>query len=352
MRKVVILIMALVVCGCTTAPSGRYTRGAAYRTKSAHGKGDFIELEKLCRRHKLDYSFDTLDDMLIITSSDIDMKLLLASSLAYYNGNVLSIKDRPFYSNGKIFVPKELENIISSKPKKAEILRFLPLSLRTIVIDPGHGGKDPGAISNNGLREKGINLKVARYLKEELNAQGFRVYLTRDRDKYLTLQQRVEVAKYHNADLFISIHANANRSRKVKGLEIYYLSEKYLNDQAKDVVKYEDTSLRVNNRNHSRSAKGAVLDLIRSENTMRSVEFANTLARTLKRMGLNIKSPKGAPFYVLKNAYVPSVLVEIGYLTNAYEEKLIKKSHYQKQIAQGIALSVNRLNKYYARASR
>jgi len=197
--------------------------------------------------------------------------------------------------------------VVSSEPA-ARQQKFIPRSIKTIVIDPGHGGKDPGAISKHGLEEKYITLDIARYLKKDLTARGFKVYLTRNRDIYLTLKKRGQIAFRRHADLFISIHVNANRSRRVRGVEVYYLS---------------------------------------SRNTQ-SLYFARMIVSTLKSLGFKTRSPRRAAFVVLEYARTPAVLVETGYLSNSDEENLLKTAYYQKQIAYGIALSVHRLNLHYA----
>jgi len=325
-------------------------RDVPYKSyKPPYKKVSFWELKDFCKKYKLKYNFDTIDDIVEITSPDVDMRLLLTSGLIYFNGRVFSIKSVPFYSQGKIFVPGELANFFSLKSKEAFRLLPLPISIKTIVIDPGHGGKDPGAISRSGLKEKDVNLKVSRYLKSDLEAKGFKVYLTRDRDVYLTLKQRVELAKRYDADLFISIHANANRSRKVRGFEVYYLSERYFDSESKALVMAENASLGFEENNLSKNTSRIVWDLICTENNALSLEFANIVISTFKRMGFYTRLPRGAPFYVLKYAYIPSVLVEVGYLTNYNEEKLLRKSHYLKQVSKGIAISIDLLNRRYAK---
>ncbi len=305
------------------------------------------EIGRFCSRHNLKYSFNTLDDIVRISSGNLDIKLLLSSTFFYVNGRILSLGRPPFYRNGKIFIPLELERIIVSPPEKISVPSTLVV--QTVVIDPGHGGKDPGAVSRWGLKEKDVNLRIAKYLKKELERRGFKVYLTRDRDVYLTLRQRVNFAKRHRADMFISIHVNANRSRRVKGFEVYYLSDRYFDSESKALVMAENASLGFSEKSFPKDTRRIVWDLICSENNAFSLEFANTVVSTFKSMGFYTRPPKGAPFYVLKYAYVPSVLVEVGYLTNRYEERLLRKSYYLKQIARGLALSVSRINRCYAR---
>jgi len=181
-----------------------------------------------------------------------------------------------------------------------------------------------------------VNLKIAKILKKELEKKGFLVYLTRDKDKFLSLEERTRFAKEKGADLFISIHANSNRNRYIRGVEIYYLSP-YFSKKLKPfyLAKKEgdNYSLRF------------WQTLCYRNNTI-SGEFANCLVEVFKEMGFKV-APKRAKFYVLKYGYVPSVLVEIGYLSNYYEERLLRSRRYQRQVARAISLAVSALNDRY-----
>jgi len=352
MKKIFVYFGVILLSGCATVTSGNYH--PVYRGES----NAYSELNAFCKTHRLRYNFDTLDDIVHLTSSSADIKLLIDSHYAFYNGQIISLKRAPYYSKGKVFVPIELAGVVFVKKPPVSIssqtlppagYRFKPISIRTIVIDPGHGGKDPGAISRRGLKEKYITIKIARYLKKELQARGFKVYLTRNSDVYLTLRERVQFAKRHKADLFISVHANSNRSRRIRGTEVYYLSEKYFDSESKAVVMAENAPFHSSSGLFPKNTQRIVWDLMCVENNTISLDFANTVVSTLRSMGFKVRSPKGAPFYVLKYAYVPSILVESGYLSNSYEEKLLRKPYYQKQIAHGVALSVSILNRHYAK---
>ncbi|MCM8773413.1 MAG: N-acetylmuramoyl-L-alanine amidase [Candidatus Omnitrophica bacterium] len=307
-------------------------------------KGKFIELTEFCKKYRLKYNFDTIDDILYIKSSSKDIKLLLETSFMYFNGRIFSLSQPPFYSQGKIFIPKDIEDIVGERYKRE--LGKPYFFINTIVIDPGHGGKDPGAISKTGVKEKDLNLKIAKLLKKELEEKGFKVYLTRHSDIFLTLKERVELGKRYKADLFVSIHANANRAKEVSGVEVYYLSEKYVGNNLRslgltDEVLEDLDSLEYRSKFYQKFICG--------DNSKQSLDLANSIVSTMEEMGFKVKGPMGAPFYVLKYAYIPTVLVEIGYLTNPYEEKLLKRSYYLEQIAQAVAIGVDTLNRRYVR---
>jgi len=172
---------------------------------------------------------------------------------------------------------------------------------------------------------------------------GFKVILTRNKDVFVSLAQRANIAKQHNADLFVSIHANANRSRKVDGVEIYYLSPAHLKAQERSVRLARSENFQ--GKSMSLDTKAILWDLLIRKNYCLSVELSDIFYLTFKNLGFNIKPPRKAPFYVLKYAYVPSILIEMGYLSNVYEEKTLRKKYYQKQIAQAIALGISSLKR-------
>ncbi|MDD5195752.1 MAG: N-acetylmuramoyl-L-alanine amidase, partial [Candidatus Omnitrophica bacterium] len=310
----------------------------------AYIASEYTSVVDFCKKYGFQYNFDTLDDVVNISSPNKEVRILLNSPVAYINGDFFTLKNYPFYATGVIYIPKELEKFVSSK----EPSKFEPtLSLKTIVVDPGHGGHDPGALSRRGLKEKNLNLAVGRRLKEALEEKGYRVILTRSDDEYLTLQRRVEIAKEQNADLFISIHSNANHSRSLSGVEVYYLSPSRFNSEERAVELARSEGFWQDNLPFD--ARTILWDMLLVKNYSVSIELSQSLYFSFKNLGFKVKSPKKAPFYVLRLAYVPSVLVEMGYLTNSYEEKVLQRSSYQKQIAEAVALGVASLDKSHNR---
>lgn len=331
MKRLFTLVFIILLSACATT---------SQRMPVGHRPSGFISIDDFCRKHNLHYNYDTLDDMVTVSAAGIDMRLIINSNVGYLNGKILNLENSPVYSYGSILIPKDIEKIIFSR----EAINFRPsFGIKTVVIDPGHGGKDPGAISLTGIEEKDLNLKVSKYLKEELEQKGFRVILTRSHDTYLTLQERVDIAKKHNADLFIAIHSNSSRSRQMKGVEVYYLTPTRLNSEGRalDLAKegYFGT------RKMPFDAEVILWDMLLTKNYALSVDFSHSLYFNFKNLGFSVKPPKKAPFYVLRLAYVPSVLVEIGYLSNRHEERFLKRSSYQNQIAEAIALAVVSSNK-------
>lgn len=183
-----------------------------------------------------------------------------------------------------------------------------------VILDPGHGGYDPGAITKQGVYEKSINLQIAQKVKEMLEPSGIEIFLTRDEDidyvpdgvrgkttkKQIDLNHRIEMAKEVNADVFVSLHVNATASGQESGSETFY---------------------------HYQSESGKRLaELIQQE--------------MIKIPGMNRRIAKPGDFYIVKNTSMPAVIVEVGYLSSLKEQKKLQQSWYQEQLARAIAKGI------------
>ena len=240
---------------------------------------------------------------------------------------------------------KAEEATIEEPPAPKETISLaqqLGLGVRKIVIDPGHGGKDPGA-SAFGLIEKDIVLKIARkvapLLQEETQAE---VILTRDTDIFIPLEERTAIANTNDADLFISLHINAHPSDKVHGLETYYLNLS-TNAEAMRVAAFENAT-----STHQMSDLQDILsDIMKNSKINESSRLAGFVHNTLSDgindiQGNRFKNlgVKQAPFYVLIGAEMPAILIEIGFITNLNESELLNQDEFLSMVAEDIAKGV------------
>ena len=218
-----------------------------------------------------------------------------------------------------------------------------------IVVDPGHGGKDPGCLGKNGTKEKDIVLSVAKKLKNKLDLSGFKTYLTRSGDKYLKLGDRAAIAEKHKADLFISLHVNANPSRKMKGFSIYTLSEKASDEEAKKLAEAENAADKIGVEGFTEFEENiriALSSLQQHAVAEMSEEYATGAARAFKNKSITQQpgpDVRHAPFAVLRST-VPGALLELGHLSNAAEEKLLKTSAHQDKLVNAIVKSGKNYN--------
>ena len=218
---------------------------------------------------------------------------------------------------------------------------------KIIVIDAGHGGVDPGAIGYKGTYEKKITLEMAKELKEELDKNSkYKVYLTRNRDIFIPLRDRVKIARKYDADLFISIHADSARNRKAKGLSVYTLSETASDKEAAALAEKEnkaDIVAGLNFADHTKEVSDILLNLAQRETNNSSSEFANFLSSEMSKIVKTVSNThRFAGFAVLKAPDVPSVLLELGYLSNPDEEKKLRQKNYRKNLAQATLKAVNK----------
>ena len=227
----------------------------------------------------------------------------------------------------------------------------------TVVIDPGHGGVDPGAIGVSGVFEKNIVLRVAQEVKRQLEARGrYRVILTREKDIFLTLAQRREVARQVGADLFISLHADSHRSRKVRGASVYTLSETASDAVASELAVREnkaDLIAGVDLENQTDDVSSILLELTQRETMNLSAQFATMMVEELsKRVKVLANTHRFAGFVVLKAHDVPSVLIELGFLSNRADDRLLAAPKQRKRLAEAVRAAVDRYFSWQASLRR
>jgi N-acetylmuramoyl-L-alanine amidase len=208
---------------------------------------------------------------------------------------------------------------------------------RIVFIDPGHGGNDPGAVGYKRLKEKDVCLKIAKLMAEQVNATpGFKAFLTRKGDYFVSLGGRARMARDNGADLFVSIHANDARNKSASGTEVFFLSLSGATDEAarKLAEKENAADLVAGVAPESDDLTHIIFDMMQKESMLRSSYLAEAMHDNLLRhRKLSSRGVKQAGFAVLKNAGIPSVLVEVGFLSNPAEAKLIKSSAFQRDAA-------------------
>ena len=230
---------------------------------------------------------------------------------------------------------------IKKQPKKTIPKKIINHN-KIIVIDAGHGGRDAGGIGH-GIKEKNIVLPVSKYLKYELSKRGYKVYLTRYKDKFITLRNRTKFANRKKADLFISLHCNiAPTKSSVHGIETYFLSPAR-SARAKRVAKLENSAI----GNLKSTTQNIVLNFLNKnriiDSTKLSIDIQKSLIYNLKKHYKNIRDGgvRPAPFWVLVGTNMPAILIEIGYLSNKQEAKRLNTKSYQKRIAKYIAEGID-----------
>ena len=217
---------------------------------------------------------------------------------------------------------------------------------RVVVIDAGHGGVDPGTHGRSGVNEKDVVLAFALELAGQLRSSGkYEVYMTRDSDRFIPLRERVNITRRHHADLFISVHADAIDRRNVSGMSIYTLSETSSDKEAAALAAKENMSdiiAGVDLQGESSEVTNILIDLAQRETKNFSVRFAQTVVRNANGVTpLLDRTHRFAGFRVLKAPDVPSVLVELGFLTNRADERNLTSSSWRRRVAGSLVKSVD-----------
>jgi N-acetylmuramoyl-L-alanine amidase len=238
-------------------------------------------------------------------------------------------------------VRERLKSVARQKSPDASLAEQLGLKVRRVVIDPGHGGHDSGAIGRSGVKEKDVALSIALKLKERLLRSGLDVVLTREDDRFVPLEARASIANKAKGDLFISIHCNSASRRSLRGIETYTLNtagDKY--------------SIRLAARENSASERRIsdlqfiLADLATKANTDESGKLAEQVQKSLvsdlsgKYSGVRDLGTKEALFYVLLGAKMPAILVETSFLSHPEEERRLRSSSYQRDLARAIASGI------------
>ncbi|MBR1778734.1 MAG: N-acetylmuramoyl-L-alanine amidase [Alphaproteobacteria bacterium] len=242
------------------------------------------------------------------------------------------------------------DNSVAEEKKPAKQTEEQSKVKPLIVLDPGHGGKDPGAIGVSGVYEKHLTLAMAKQLKALLEQTGrYRVKLTRDTDIFIALYARRRYARSVNADLFISLHADSIRKPETRGLSVYTLSETASDKEAEKLAESEnkvDLIAGIDLSGETQEVTDILIDLARRETNNHSSYFAEKLMTEIrKEITVLPNSHRFAGFAVLKSPDVPSVLIEMGYLSNKEEEKLLRQASYREKLAKA---TVHAIDSYFA----
>jgi N-acetylmuramoyl-L-alanine amidase len=258
------------------------------------------------------------------------------------------------FNNSAVYVPESfvrntLVLIMGPAPaeKAAAVQERRPsgrYSIKTVVLDAGHGGRDPGAVGRRlKLKERDLTLYMTKKVKGILEDNGIKVVMTRGDDTFIPLPERSRIANSGNADLFVSIHVNASKSRSLNGFECYYLSEA-TDDNARAIEAFENATLKTEEGTvlqHSSTLDKTLWDMTLTENRRESAALANSICKSVENSLITRnRGVKTARFYVLKYTRIPAVLVETGYISNKFDELKFRENNYADRMAEVVARGI------------
>lgn len=242
------------------------------------------------------------------------------------------------------------QEVVHNEPPPSETPKLTATPRNTqktfvVVIDPGHGGKDPGTSGPMGTREKDVVLAISKALQEEINQQpGFRAVLTRDSDYFIPLRKRLSIARENKADMFVAVHADAFINPYANGASVFALSARGASSEAARWLAEKENYSElggVSLGDKSNILRSVLLDLSQTATISSSLQIGNSVMRQLSKIGrLHRGFVEQAPFVVLKSPDIPSLLVETGFLSNHFEEQRLRDPVYQKKIAIAIASGI------------
>jgi len=349
MKKItIIILLAGFFSGCASVPI-RETLTAYHLNGTT-----YYSLRSLCQARNISLEYDTFTRSAVLLRDGHKISLMAGNKMILVDGSPLHLNYPVDIYAGTLVIPSVFKSqVIDSLFKERYPARGRDLrasGIKRVVVDAGHGGKDPGAIGKSGLREKDVNLDIARRISNALRAMGLDVVMTRSSDKFIPLGKRVEIANESGADIFLSVHSNANRSRRISGFEVYYVSPT-VNDSRRALEAARRMRPDLKNAQFAGSSlnlKAIVWDLIYTSSRAESIELSRAICRAMDTNSETyIIGVKGARYEVLRGARMPAVLVEAGFLSNPSEERLLRSSVYRQKIAEAL---VEGLSDYAAKA--
>jgi N-acetylmuramoyl-L-alanine amidase len=306
--------------------------GSSALQGAAAGANGPMDLHQMLARWDLRLETDTGDRM-VIRGDDVTLTLAPGLPVVRLNQKTYRLSRPPRYVRGRLRAPEELVRLLARVVPAGALHSDL-----TIILDPGHGGRDPGAIGYGRLREKDVVLDVALEASRMLRARGARVRMTRRDDRFLSLQQRADIANRSPNSIFVSIHANAARDRRAAGVETYVLSggvsDTYRLRQASRRYRIDKDGVRAGSRQER-----LLLDQACRSARADSVTLARALHPRLVRAAADTdRGVKRANFHVLReNYFAPAVLLELGFLTHPSSARKLGSAAHRKRLAAAIA---------------
>ncbi len=337
--KILFFVFSLFIFfGCATAPVRDNI--ALYNINGV----TYMPLDVLCQRKRLALRYDAFAKTVLISGQGHKVNLMIGQNLVLVDGYPEHLKHNIELYQGALAVPEKFKTEILDRvfPITCPIgEQAMPISIRKVVIDPGHGGYDPGTHGRSGIQEKEINLDIAKRVAGLLSCEGVEAALTRSSDTFVSLERRAQIANRAKADLFISIHANANRVRSLNGFEVYYVSDSGNSWRNKNSQGEALPVSRSSYQELSPALETTLWDMIYTYQRQQSVDLAESICKAVSgNSGPRVIGTKTAGFYVLKGTQMPAVLIEVGFLSNIQEEQLLKSSSYRQEIADSIVSGI------------
>ncbi len=336
------LVLTLVIFnfyGCVAVPKKGQLRSFTIAGAT------YFSLVSLCELKNIKWDYDPLTRTAGLQKDAHRINFQSGGRIIFVDGSPRKLNEPVDIYRGMLVVSGQfrriIEDLFAEYAPQSNAVNFS--KIKKVIIDPGHGGKDPGAPGRNGLNEKDIVLDIAKRLSGLLRKYGVETVLTRSTDKFIPLEQRAALTENSQADLFISIHANANPARSLNGFEAYYISpavsdyKRAISSAKKVSLSLEDAVLNSPNLN----LKAILWDMTYNYNRGESIQLARDICKSVGHsVDTRIIGVKNANYCVLRGACIPAVLIEVGFLSNIQEEQFLNEPNYRQKIAEGIKTGI------------
>jgi N-acetylmuramoyl-L-alanine amidase len=332
-------LLFLSFSGCASAP-----KKGSIQSYTISGV-TYFSLVSLCDLKNLNWEYDPLTRTADLNRNAHRIRLQAGGKTIFVDGSPRQMNEPVDIYRGMLVVPGQFRQIVEALfPEYGSVAETISFyKIKKVIIDPGHGGKDPGATGSSGLVEKDVNLDIAKRLSGLLTKSGVETVLTRFTDKFIPLERRSELTENSGADLFISIHSNANKARTLSGFEVYSISSE-VSDYKRALNSARSASLDLDSSSLSSSdlnLKAILWDMIYTYNRGEAIQLSKDICQSISRsVDTRIIGVKNANYCVLRGACVPAVLVEVGFLSNNKEERALSDPAYRQKIAEGIELGI------------
>ncbi|MEW5895342.1 MAG: N-acetylmuramoyl-L-alanine amidase [Candidatus Omnitrophota bacterium] len=318
------IVFSLFLSGCVSAPPVQSTTE---------------NLAELAKSMGVGFSYDPVTRSALLFKNESRVHALVGSDVVVMGNDRILLNAPVTIKGDDVFVSQDFrEKVLSRMDQSVSVEKVRKGGLR-IVIDPGHGGKDSGAVGNH-LKEKDIVLDISRRLERILKDSGYDVKMTRSSDIFISLEGRTESAAEWNADIFISIHANSSESYRADGFEIWaprdLTHEDFAESQRRknEKILFKQMKMRQNNS----ALEKTLNDMIYNYKHDRSAVLASIISKNCtKSVGIGNRGVKQSGFFVLRNTLVPSVLAEVGFISNRNEAEKLRSSSFRQEIAEMLA---------------
>ncbi|MDD5645052.1 MAG: N-acetylmuramoyl-L-alanine amidase [bacterium] len=341
MKKLLLSLMVFFAVSVTAGFSLKGPAGVVETNVHRYYGAQYIDINSIVKAFGMEFCWDPVLKEAKLEAPGFVLLMSLNNKYVSANGKTFEMRGPLVLRGGILYVPAGVkEQVIdlyiktgnpAVKEEAGDLRNF------KIVIDPGHGGENIGARNKNGANEKTIVLDISKKVAAILGKTGLRVVMTRDKDVFVTLAKRCDIARSEKADLFMSVHANSAPAKSVTGIETFVLGVP-TSEIVKSIEEIEDGDLALGDSAYQGGSSGQVDSARRKRLSKRLACFINE--EVVKSAQVKNRGVKEARFYVLRNTDMPAVLVEVGFISNADESVLLLHEDYRQKIAEGIASGV------------